>query len=335
MNSPFTGGETELIREPIKLEFRKETFEIIHHSRKCMDTNEFFTTSELDEININQVHNKYREKHHIPFPDQIRELREKYELSATRMSEILGFGINTYRNYENGEVPQASNGKLIRLAANPEEFRRLVEMSDVFSDKDLKKVLEKIDLMIEQQRDSDENPLKQLLSYKFQAPNVYNGYRDLKLSKFCNMIIYFADMLEPFKTKMNKLLFYADFLHYKKTGFSISGSNYRAIELGPVPNGYDTLFEYYNRNKFFDIKYIDFKGRDNIGEKFVSLPNKPFESELFTNTELECMRIVADHFKDASSDDIIESSHKEKAWEMKEKGKGMIEYDYAFELSID
>ncbi|MEX0720797.1 MAG: type II TA system antitoxin MqsA family protein [Balneolaceae bacterium] len=335
MKSPFTGGETELIRERKSLVFRKESFEITHHSYWCVETGEYFTTEEIDQVNITQVHNKYREKHNIPFSDQIIAIREKYGLSATKMSEILGFGVNTYRNYESGEVPQASNAKLIKLAANPEKFNSLVEISDALSDKELKRLLEKVDLIIEQENDSDERLLKQLLSYKFQTPNVFTGYRDIRFEKFSNMIIYFAEALQPFKTKLNKLLFYSDFLNYKKTGFSISGCNYRAIELGPVPNGYDTLFEYFKRNEFFKIDYIEFDNRENIGERFIPNPQKAFDKDLFTNTEIDCLKTISLYFKDASSDDIIDASHKEKAWEQREKKKELIEYDYAFDLSIE
>lgn len=335
MKSPFTGGETKLIREPKLLGFRKESFEIIHHSYLCVETGEYFTTEELDQVNITQVHNKFREKHNIPFPDQIISIRDKYGLSATKMSEILGFGINTYRNYEGGEVPQASNGKLIKLAANPEKFKSLVEISDALSEKDQKKILGKIDLIIEQEIDSDERLLKQLLSYKFQTPNVFTGYRDIQFVKFSNMIIYFAETIQPFKTKLNKLLFYADFLNYKKSGFSISGCNYRAIELGPVPNGYDTLFEYFKRNEFFNIDYIEFDNRENIGEQFVPNPQKAFDKDLFTKNEIESLHSIATYFKEASSEDIIDASHKEKAWEQREKKKELIEYDYAFDLSIN
>ncbi len=42
-------------------------------------------------------------------------------LSAARMAEVLGLGANTYRNYEQGEVPSESNARL--LAQNPEEFK--------------------------------------------------------------------------------------------------------------------------------------------------------------------------------------------------------------------
>ncbi|MEX2600736.1 MAG: type II toxin-antitoxin system antitoxin SocA domain-containing protein [Balneolaceae bacterium] len=334
MKSPFTGGETELVREPRELEFRKETFEIIHHSRRCKDTDEFFTTEALDRLNIVQVHNQYRDKHNIPFPDQICEVRERYGLSATKMSEVLGFGVNTYRNYENGEVPQASNGKLIKLAANPEEFQRLVEISDTLSDRDRQKMLNRIHFLIDQDKNSDERLLMQLLSYKSQMPNLLTGYREMKLQKFGNMVVYFAESIQPFKTKLNKLLFYADFLNYKKTGFSISGCNYRAIELGPVPNGYDTLFEYFQRNDFFTIEHVIFTNREHIGEKFLPSPNKPFEPEFFDESELMSLGFVADFFKEATTDEIVDFSHNELAWKSKERKKELLEYNDAFELSI-
>src|SRR5207302_260927 len=37
------------------------------------------------------------------------------------------------------------------------------------------------------------------------------------------------------KTKLNKLLFYADFLAYQKTGQSITGEEYVKQPFGPVP----------------------------------------------------------------------------------------------------
>ena len=44
---------------------------------------------------------------------EIIELRKKYKVSQSSMSEILGFGANTYNKYEKGEVPSRSNGKTL------------------------------------------------------------------------------------------------------------------------------------------------------------------------------------------------------------------------------
>jgi len=334
MKSPFTGGATELVRERKKMDFRKESFDIVFHSRKCIDTGEYFTTDELDTLNINQVYNKYREKHKMPFPDQIRSIREKYGLSATKMSELLGFGVNTWRKYESGDVPQASNGKLIKLVANPDEFKRLIELSDVFSEKEIKKILDRVESTIEPEKESDELLLKKLLSDKKLEPNLFTGYRELRLEKFQNMVVWFAEKVQPFKTRLNKLLFYADFLNYKKTGFSISGSNYRAIELGPVPDAYDTLYDYLTRKDIINIEYVEFADREHIGEKYKPNPNRPFDQELFDETEIESLNYVTGYFKDMDTQDVIKQSHSEKAWEARSKEKGYIEYDYAFDLRI-
>ncbi len=59
MKSPFTGGGVRLIQEPRELVFRKERFAYVAHYYVCADTQEQFTTTKIDELNINQVYNQY------------------------------------------------------------------------------------------------------------------------------------------------------------------------------------------------------------------------------------------------------------------------------------
>src|ERR1700741_2356030 len=91
--------------EPKTVKFRGEEFTIQHHYYVDNETNEIFTTSQIDELNVTQVHNRYRSKYGIPFVEEIIDIREQYGLSAANMSELLGFGPNGYKNYENGEIP--------------------------------------------------------------------------------------------------------------------------------------------------------------------------------------------------------------------------------------
>lgn len=81
-----------------------------------------WTTTELDEANLFQVYNQYRAKHGIPFPDEIAGLRKHYGISAAKMAQILGFGINQYRMYEDGEVPSISNARTIIAARRKQCF---------------------------------------------------------------------------------------------------------------------------------------------------------------------------------------------------------------------
>ena len=119
----------KLIKEPGVLTYRKEDFNIVYHYFLCDQSKEHYTTDELDAINTVQVHNQYRERYGIPFPDEIISIREKYQVSATKMSEILGLGANTYRLYETGEMPSVANGRLILSVKEPIEFLRQVGAS--------------------------------------------------------------------------------------------------------------------------------------------------------------------------------------------------------------
>ena len=52
MKSPFTGGNAILKTEKAELEFRREKFQYISLYYLCEDTNERFTTTEIDTINL-------------------------------------------------------------------------------------------------------------------------------------------------------------------------------------------------------------------------------------------------------------------------------------------
>ena len=144
IKSPFGGGKAVLHCEPSTLTFRKEDFCYIHQFYECEDTHERFTTTELDEANIAQVYNQYRAKYGIPFPEEIKRIRQHYALPATKMSEILGFGENQYRLYENGDMPSEANGKVLMSIMNPDFFLAFVLNSrEQFSEEEFAKLMEK------------------------------------------------------------------------------------------------------------------------------------------------------------------------------------------------
>lgn len=333
MKSPITGKDMVLQKESRSLEFRKESFPVIYHYYFCEESNEQFTTTDIDELNMIQLYNQYREKFHLPFPDEIKSIRKKYGLPANKMSEILGFGINSYRNYENGEVPNQANARLIQIAKDPNKFKDLVKLSDVLNDKRRDKLISKINELIEIQNAS-------LFSFEFQdyllgdhISDEFSGYRKPSLEKLTEIVVYFSEKLNPWKTKLNKLLFYADFLHYKKTCFSMSGARYRAINMGPVPNNFNSIFEYMVNNDDIYVKITEFLNGE--GEQFKPSKNRQFNHELFTELELEVLDELTIKFKDASTTEMIDISHQEKGWKENEKEHKMISYkNYAFDLSI-
>lgn len=127
MKSPFTGGRVKEVTDIETKEFRREKFQVSVTYYVCEDTNEQFTTAEQDQQMLDSVYAQYRRRHGIPTPETIRAIRLQYGLTLTRMSELLGFGANQYAQYEKGEMPSESNGKIILLAAYPTTMKILLD----------------------------------------------------------------------------------------------------------------------------------------------------------------------------------------------------------------
>ena len=321
-------------QEERKFNFRKEEFLITYHYYKCEDTDEVFTTDKLDELNTNQVYNQYREKYGVPFPDEIKEMRERYGLSARKMSEVLGLGINGYRQYEQGEMPTVANGRLLLAAQDPKEFLTFLDASkNVLEARNYEKIRKRIVNLIEQEEDNQWEKLVEGKIFYCSHPCAHSGYRKPNSDKAGQVINYFSDKIDLlYKTKLNKLLFYADFLHYQWTGYSITGNTYRAIKMGPVPTEFEKLYE-----KLADENVIsrEFKAFNNghYGEYFRGLTG--YDENAFRKSELAVLEKIIETFGEQTSQALIERSHQEKAWQDCHKDKEVISYlKYAFELKV-
>jgi len=322
MKSPFTGKEMKLIKERMTLPYRKDQFEIVYHAFECVDTNERFTNDEIDLINTSQVYNSYREKYGIPFPEEIKAIREKYEVSAKRMSEILGFGPNVYRLYESGEMPSVSNGRLIVSIKEPEEFRRQIKFSShLLKDSEMAKLLKVVDHLIQQSWSSWRRSNQEL------EVNKDNGFRIFNLEKVAHALDYLKD-LGLFKTKVNKFLFYLDFLSYKKQGFSMFGLTYKAITHGPVPVDYENLYN----NLYFE-NYIDLQELPSMDFVQKIVPKIEFDNNKFNEIELETLSEVLLRFNKLNTQQVVDVSHEESAWLDNYIERNIISYkQYAFDL---
>ncbi|MGL5637049.1 MAG: type II toxin-antitoxin system antitoxin SocA domain-containing protein [Bacteroidales bacterium] len=324
MKSPFTGGKVVLLQENAELTFRKEKFPYISLYYQCEDTKERFTTTKIDEINLTQVYNQYRVKYGIPFPEEIKQIREMYDLSASKMSEILGFGDNQYRLYENGDMPSEANGKIISSIKKPSVFKEFVENAKhQFEPKVFEKILIKLNKSIENKSSN----ISENLIFKSYSRSSCNGYALQSYDKLKNTMLHFiATCNGVFNTKMNKLLFYTDFLSYKTYGYGISGLAYKAIQFGPVPVRWDRVYSLID-----DItpEIVEFSS-GNCGTKLCS--DTPPDYSLFTQEELHILNQVTEKFKDISAQDISKISHNEEAWKKYITTDQIIDYNEAFSL---
>jgi len=331
MKSPITGKEMKLVKEDVKLPFRKDEFAVVYHYYLCQDTKEKFTDDDLDNINLIQVHNQYREKYGIPFPEEIKNIREKYNISASKMAEILGFGPNTYRLYESGEMPSVSNGRLILSVDQPAEFIRQVEASShILSSKEAKRYIETAKYLETQEKIDYWDKLFEQQLLNFDKPNEYSGYKKTDFEKVSQIIAFFHEKIELFKTKLNKLLFYADFMMYQRTGRSITGIKYRAIPYGPVPAEYEKLFLRLQDEEKINIVEVGFEN-GNYGELIKS--NQKVQIDGFSRTEMMVLEDVLNRFEGLTTKQIVDISHHESAWIENKDERKIISYQkYAFSL---
>lgn len=332
MKSPLTGKEMPIVKEERVLEFRKEKFEVTYHFYKCEESGEQFTDDALENLNVNQVHNQYRAKYGIPFVDEIKQIREKYGLSAAKMSEVLGLGANVYRQYEAGEIPSVATGRLIRMAEDPKEFFKLLEIGkNALDEHEYNRVRKKVEDAMSGWAFVDEYLESWLFRYK--TPNEFNGYKVPSLHKIGMMVKFFAQTVAPFTTGMNKLMFYGDFLHFKLFGNSISGLSYHAIQRGPVPVNYGGIY-----NQLCNLKYVDVQEEDFgefVGEQFHSV-GEPVKLEsvdsLFSNSEVEVLAAVVKKLGKLPTKRLVDLSHREDGWKENKDQFEQINYRYAFDL---
>lgn len=126
MKSPYTGGKVHTVTERQTVTFKQEVFEMDVATLECVDTGRRFSTGEMDDAFVDELHRLWRERQKMPSTDQLRAVREQLGLSMRGMSQLLEFGINQYRHYEAGELPTGSNMLLLRMLANPAILPHLI-----------------------------------------------------------------------------------------------------------------------------------------------------------------------------------------------------------------
>lgn len=104
-----------------------EDITIDAHVRFCDCCGNDLWDEQLDTQNLLDAFAKYREKHDLMQPSDIRVTREKYGLSQTAFARILGLGDKTITRYENGSIADAAQNNLIMLVQQPSDFAQLLE----------------------------------------------------------------------------------------------------------------------------------------------------------------------------------------------------------------
>lgn len=316
--SPFRNCEARLMRVPDTMEFRGKTYHFLNHYYVCDESGEEFTDEVTGEINFAQVYNQYREENNIPFVNEIIKLRKDCQLSKADMSRVLGFGENQYYHYELGEVPSPSNGRLLRTFID--NRGALVAAIKESSIKDINKVKALKSLEKLSEIELDDRTIYDLI---FPGKrNINNGYALMSVNKVRQMVLYFLGKMDVgYKTALNKLMFYADFLMFKEYCVGISGLTYSALPYGNVPNNFKVLYGIFDEIEEVDDEMPYFK------------PLRVCDMSVFNEDEIKVLECVAQKMANLMSSSLSEINHKEDAWlKYKHDTKLLVPFSEAFSL---
>lgn len=326
MRSPFTGGRVKEVFYEEEKEFRKETYRVHVRYYICEDTGEQFTATEQDTLFCNDLYSQYRNRHDIPFPDEIKSIRERYGFSYVQMSRLMGFGINQWKQYEEGTVPSESNARLISTARSKSGMRMLLENSrSAFDEKVYLKMLSKID----SSHDISDADFEQNLFYRGTERGIFNGLASFDSEKLKAMVKFLIanEGYSVCPTKLNKEMFYSDFHHFMKTGKSVSGLSYRAIQYGPVPARFETIYDNIEGiNKVRTISY------DMESVKLELCRTDALDLKALEDSEISSLEHVSSELAALKTSEVVEKSHKEAAWLDNVTNHSLIAYSYAYLL---
>ena len=284
--------------------------------RFCSNCNNLVYDEVLDNETTKKVIELYNESFGIDV-DKLKEIRKEFGLSLELFSRIIGCAKKTLISYEKGDsIPNDCYAIIIKsLIDKPEIINTLISVNKCeFNNKEYNIIKSKIDNYF--YKNNKKN--KELTEY--------NGFSNYSIDKINNIILYFADK-GILKTKLLKEMFYADFLYFKNNCKSITGLEYAKLPFGPVPDQFEELLNDCIKNSLINYR-VEY---DNQYEKHNIESIKEFDSSIFNEEELSILKTIKNKFNNYTSKDIVEYSHKEKAFTQTQYGE-LISYEYAFDI---
>lgn len=280
---------------------------------------------QLDTSNLKAAYDKYASMHRLVSASEVRAMREQYGLSQRGLARLLRLGVITIHRYESGQAPLPAHSDLIRHLAKPEHMLGWLEAKDE-SDPDVQTVLSCISGL----RTPPEGRLIQRLrSLRTRPATIATGYLLFDVEKFGEMVRFFA-RTALYKIKLCKLLFYADFIHFKRHAVSISGTPYAHLPYGPAPDEWRLRLIVLGESGLGVVSEESHEWEDGAGDAVTAVGE--FDSSLFGKTEMDTLQEVErSALTRMSASEVAQYSHGEEAWTQTSLGD-LIPYDYASAL---
>jgi uncharacterized phage-associated protein len=140
-------------------------------------------------------------------------------------------------------------------------------------------------------------------------------------AKFTEMVLYVAARLRDDRsggaTKLNKVLYFADFAHVRRHGRPISGAEYQKLPQGPAPRRLKPV-----RQRLVDGGDATVETEDFLGYTLHRLvPGREADVSVFDADERATLDKVLDDLAGMTAAQVSELSHQEPGWRLCDEGE--------------
>lgn len=149
-----------------------------------------------------------------------------------------------------------------------------------------------------------------------------------------NAVLYFIKYCNNqylHKTKLNKLLYYLDFIFYRDHKKSVTGDIYIHQEYGPIPAKIDEILMSLKSKDIIDTEGVPYNDSELIN---FSLKNESeFNESVFSDEQKKLLRQICDEFGSWPTEKIVAQTHLEAPW-FYSKPFEIVDYAYARDIDF-
>lgn len=312
-------GRIHLLQRSQDVKVRGECFNVratVFHCAAC--ESEFETADGQDALDT--AYRAYRDANGLLQPEALKEWRKSLALKQSELASLLGWSPATVSRYENGALQDDAHDRSMRTAMTPDGLAALVAAVRGFPEEKLASLHKSVTKQL-----GSADQLAAVVCSRMSGTSV-----PLHWEKLCESVLYFCQGKGVPRTKLNKLLFYVDFLHAKTFGVSVTGIGYVRLPHGPVPDGYQMLFVTLQEERLIDI--VEEERGEHVAYVHHALrgPNVG----VFSDSEMSALAHVKLELSRATATEISDRSHLEEGW-IKTPTGANIPYVYAKSLSMN
>lgn len=289
-----------------------------------------YVTASLSNKNLLAARDAYRVQHRLLTSKEIAALRKSYGLTQAELAQVLGWGEVTVTRYETKAIQDEAHDALLRIVRdNPMELSRFLERNKNILSPERFSAVQKC--IVEKMESSGSSYLRsqavQSAYLAYREPSALNGFRLFDEQRFAAAVSYLAGRVQHlYKTRLMKMLWYADSLAYRDQGHAITGLVYSHMPMGALPIAHNELME---------LGTVSTREEERVdgSVQYLVEPNDAIQIEVLSEAERAILDKVIDRFKYSDAASIVATMHNERAYMETDPGQ-IISFEFAREITL-